>query len=185
MWGNWGRKGRLKMETQNRVQSKAIAPSSGAGEVHGATSKWKMTEHSFGAASLGRSWTSCPRGTEMDVVGPGTLWEGAGSAAGTRPLTTGGRAGTVRPASRSRARGPHLPYLRLSTAAEGQTQHPQFQAAAAATSSSCANAAAAAAWTFRRVAIASSSVLPNGNLPEQPPAAHAPRGIVSPALPGC
>lgn len=100
--------------------------------------KWKMTEHGFGAASLGRSWRSRPRGTEMDVVGPGTLWEGAESAGGReggrRPLTAGGRAGTVRPASRSRARGPHLPYLRLSTAAEGQTQAPQFQAAAAATS---------------------------------------------------
>lgn len=166
------------------MQSKATAPSSGAGGVH-CVANWKMTEHSFGAASLGRSWTSRPRGTEMDVVGPGTLWEGAGSAAGTRPLTAGSRAGTVCPASRSRARGPHLPYLRLSTAAEGQTQAPQFQAAAAATSSSCANAAAAAAWKWRRVANTSSSVLPNGNLPEQPPAVHAPRCTVSPALPCC
>lgn len=90
--------------------------------------KWKMTEHGFGAASLGRSWRSRPRGTEMDVVGPGTLWEGAESAGGReggrRPLTAGGRAGTVRPASRSRARGPHLPLPSASHGSRGADTSP-------------------------------------------------------------
>lgn len=31
----------------------------------------------------------------VDVVGPGTLWEGAESAGGRRPLTAGGRAGPL------------------------------------------------------------------------------------------
>lgn len=133
-------------ETQNRCSAQSHCPLFWRWRGH-CVVKWKTTEHSFGATSLGRSWTSRLRGTEVTEVGPRTLWEGAESAGGRQPLTAGGPDGGVHPPSRSRARRPHLPYLRLSTAAEGQTQTPQFQAAAAATSSSCANAVAAAAST--------------------------------------